>query len=73
MERGGGRIRTDDNGFAIRRLRPLGYAANAERIYLEGSPESRILLVTMVFEVLLNDSGAELGKSCYPLLGCFVL
>ena len=27
-EKGGGRIRTDDNGFAIRRLRPLGYAAN---------------------------------------------
>ncbi len=27
---GGGRIRTDDNGFAIRRLGPLGYAANAE-------------------------------------------
>ena len=26
--KGGGRIRTDDNGFAIRRLRPLGYAAN---------------------------------------------
>ncbi len=28
MFTGGGRIRTDDNGFAIRRLRPLGYAAS---------------------------------------------
>ena len=28
IEKGGGRIRTDDNGFAIRRLGPLGYAAN---------------------------------------------
>ena len=39
--KGGGRIRTDDNGFAIRRLGPLGYAANVKLIYLQKRRESR--------------------------------
>ena len=46
--RGGGRIRTDDNGFAIRRLGPLGYAANL--LQMQGlqalSPSLSCLAVT---------------------------
>ena len=60
--KGGGRIRTDDNGFAIRRLGPLGYAAVDEQIYLPRGPESRDLLMTRRFEVPLNDRPAELSK-----------
>ncbi len=48
-KRGGGRIRTDDNGFAIRRLRPLGYAANGKQIYLERGRVSRGLLIILGF------------------------